>query len=186
MNIGSVLSNDAYPVASRVPHRVLPQLGSGTGLGGLALAALGEKLSVTLSDRNMESVDLCSHNLAQNLPSHASLSKVTTQNLAWSMSSPASKYDAAFACDVVYDLSILPPLMATASLSLKPGKTFVLSHVPRANVDETRAVGKEEEIVSKIKEEGERWGLDLSGEWRSCEDDSEGSILLFLKNNCDI
>ena len=127
---------------------------------------------------------MCSHNLEKNLPAHSSLSGVTAQKLVWSTTSPALSpkyYDAIFACDVVYDLSILPPLLATASSCLKPGKSFVLSHIPRANTNEDRAVGTEEEIKAKIHEEAKRWELQLDGEWRLSSGEQEGSILLLKK-----
>uniref|UniRef100_A0A7S1YS87 Methyltransferase type 11 domain-containing protein n=1 Tax=Ditylum brightwellii TaxID=49249 RepID=A0A7S1YS87_9STRA len=47
-----------------------------------------------------------------------------------------SSYDTVFATDVLYDLSSLSPLFTTASKMLRGGGYFVLSHVPRASVQD--------------------------------------------------
>jgi len=47
----------------------------------------------------------------------------------------ASSQDTVVATDVIYDLSALQPLFETASILVKIGGFFVLSHVPRACID---------------------------------------------------
>ncbi|KAL7526604.1 hypothetical protein ACHAWF_001845 [Thalassiosira exigua] len=47
-----------------------------------------------------------------------------------------ARYDVVFATDVLYDLSSLVPLVTTASELLEEGGYFILSHVPRASIDD--------------------------------------------------
>ena len=75
----------------------------------------------------------------------------------------------------MYDVTILPFLFETIKKSTR--EYFVLSHIPRANVNEERAVGTEDEIRLEIVEEGRRKGVRYLGEWR--REGKEGSVMIF-------
>ena len=56
-------------------------------------------------------------------------------------------YDVVFATDVLYDLASLVPLVVTASELLKEGGYFILSHVPRASIDDEDDIHVNDEVV---------------------------------------
>jgi len=88
---------------------------------------------------------------------------------------------------VIYDLSILPPLLSTASSLLPPTSgTLVLSHVCRSSLP-TKPVGTERELEERIDGEAERWGLRREREATLRQRDGEeregqrGSVLVYRK-----
>ena len=109
--------------------------------------------------------------------------------LAWSTapSPSSSSCSLVLACDVIYDLSILPPLLSTASSLLPPTSgTLVLSHVCRSSLP-TKPVGTERELEERIDGEAERWGLRREREATLRQRDGEeregqrGSVLVYRK-----
>jgi len=112
------------------------ELGAGAGLVGIAMSIGGICADITLTDCNNEALKLCKLNCKTNR-----CPEVKIEHLEWGEGN-ASKlglggaFDTVYATDVLYDLDSLEPLLVTASELLKEGGHFILSHVPRASVDE--------------------------------------------------
>ena len=132
------------------PLRVL-ELGSGTGLGGLALLQHVQQydesspssltnIHVTLTDADPEALALCRRNVAHNEQFFdTTTSAVTVQALTWGQDNDVPQHggmDVILAADVLYDIRLLPALIQTATDSAKHDDsssscTFFLAHVPR-------------------------------------------------------
>lgn len=118
-------------------RRVL-ELGSGTGLSGLAVSKFYETKQIVMTDSSKSSLELCRENCTSN---HVN-GNVTVEELSWGAQlSPEVVFDTVLATDVLYDIQLWEPLLQTAIKSLRGGGAFVLSHVPRAAMPE-RAVGE--------------------------------------------
>lgn len=72
-----------------------------------------------------------------------------------------SSQDTIIATDVLYDLSALKPLMETASLLLKTGGHFVLSHIPRASVEDCELKDITQALEQEIRREASKHNLVL-------------------------
>lgn len=113
---------------------------------------------MVLTDVNEDALDLCRINRDANIRNNQT-ERVHVEKLEWGegnaakvfgrrdeprrSTSPPNKslpstYDVVFATDVLYDLQSLAPLVATASELLEDGGHFILSHVPRADIDADR------------------------------------------------
>jgi hypothetical protein len=135
---------------------------------------------LTLSDGDPATVDLAMENLRLNASLLDPNIFVTCSNLSWSEAAEnTSPLDVVFATDVVYDLSILPPLLCTARKHLKTSGLFILSHIPRANIDHDSAVGSESELVSIITKAALSNNLKLQSNVPATLPHDSGSILVF-------
>lgn len=154
------------------------ELGAGVGLSGLVLSLHCPQLSsLTLSDGDAKTVDLCAHNVASNKTDSPPPFPIDVKRITWPSQNctKEEQHDVTLATDVIYDLSILNPLFSTVKSHAL--KRFVLSHVPRSNVDNRRAIGTEEQIREKILEAGKDHGVEYVGEWR--REGVEGSVMVF-------
>ena len=71
-----------------------------------------------------------------------------------------TSFDVVFATDVLYDLASLVPLVTTAEEKLKEGGYFILSHTPRASIDDN----------------DERYNCDTTDYWQQLE----ASIIIII------
>ncbi|CAB9507334.1 Putative methyltransferase [Seminavis robusta] len=131
--------------------RVL-ELGSGTGLGGLALLKSPavwntRPAHVTFTDNDHEVLSLCRRNCQQNCPSMQESSLVASKDysilhLEWGEIKAgdwngASAFDVVLATDCIYDIGCLDLLLSTATRCLVRTGYFVLAHVPRSCLPDT-------------------------------------------------
>jgi ribosomal protein L11 methylase PrmA len=136
------------------------ELGCGCGIAGLAMLRIVPDIaSLHLTDGDGSAVDLARENYGLNQFSPSSTVVTTFSSLAWSADRKelppclAGSADVVVACDVVYDVSILPLLFETAAhVVTADGKgIFILSHICRSCFG-SRAVGTEEELEEHITE----------------------------------
>jgi len=119
------------------------ELGAGAGLVGIAMSIRGVCSDITLTDCNDEALKLIKLNCQSN-----GCPEVKIERLEWGEGN-ASKlglggsFETVYATDVLYDLDSLEPLLATASELLEERGHFILSHVPRASIDEGHPVGSD-------------------------------------------
>eukprot|EP00980_Cylindrotheca_fusiformis_P005902 scaffold1242_cov123-Cylindrotheca_fusiformis.AAC.11 len=122
------------PTESLQPYftnkRIL-ELGSGTGLAGIAISRLFFPKELVLTDSSSSALELCRHNCGIN-----NLDSANVQPLTWGASFLSTIFDTVFATDVLYDIEAWVPLLKTAYLSLGKDGIFILSHVPRAVLPE--------------------------------------------------
>eukprot|EP00977_Amphora_coffeiformis_P013137 scaffold3400_cov169-Amphora_coffeaeformis.AAC.1 len=119
------------------------ELGSGTGLGGLALLrhvpqnTIDEQppCHVTLTDADPEALDLCRRNAILN----GVKACTTVRPLTWGTSIDdvpielRGTMDVVLAADILYDIRMVPAIRQTALTCCKPHTgVFYLAHVPRA------------------------------------------------------
>jgi len=175
-------------------NRTVIELGAGSGIGGLGLLRTLEPATVeslAITDGDASAVDLSRENFLLNFqtPDAHAPSRATFSRLQWSVDPPADSpsarplVDTVFACDVVYDVSILPPLFATAARLLKPSGVFALSHICRSTFN-GRPVGSEEELEAHIQEVAASFSFSATDPIlrQTTNDDYErGSVLLFRK-----
>ena len=118
--------------AARPRARVALELGAGPGLPGLLLAALGAVERVVLTDAVPATLDNLRGNVAR-LPAEAQ-ARCAVCHLNWFTppQATAGEFDSVellLAADVVYEPSLVPPLLATirALLDANPGCTTLLA-----------------------------------------------------------
>lgn len=141
------------------------ELGAGTGVSSLSVAIAGtrdENLQVsqiTLTDNDTNVLSLCKVNCEVNLQDNISYEVI---NLEWGNESITYKMnpqDTVIATDVIYDIHAVKLLCQTASHILKDGGYFVLSHVPRASVDNAPDYSTKEVLEHFIIEEAAKHSL---------------------------
>ena len=125
------------------------ELGSGTGLGGLALwhyvllqCNRHKSIHVSLTDADPEALALCRRNVAHNAHlhdnNHADDGLVAVEALVWGEPVPTHLQHAMhviLAADILYDIRLLPAICKSATDVARHddnGATFYLAHVPRA------------------------------------------------------
>mmetsp|Transcript_29391 Transcript_29391/g.70681 ORF Transcript_29391/g.70681 Transcript_29391/m.70681 type:complete len:279 (+) Transcript_29391:133-969(+) len=120
--------------------RSILELGSGTGLAGIAIAKLFEVKELILTDASDSALELCRHNCTLNDGS----TTIGVEELSWGESLSTCKeeskeqttsrtFDTVLATDVLYDIAAWEPLLVTASKSLKAvDGVLLVSHIPRA------------------------------------------------------
>ena len=90
-------------------------------------------------------------------------------------------YGTVFATDVLYDLASLVPLVTSASEMLKDDGYFILSHVPRASIDENdHETDYWQRLETTIIKEASRVGLVLVS-FPPLDDDSNSEVIEELK-----
>jgi SAM-dependent methyltransferase len=169
-----LLALPSSPLPAFFRGRRVLELGSGSGFGGLGTLLVlggGGPAALVMSDADEGAVALSLENYA--LGSFPAAAAVRAEALCWTVEAPpaaaggGATFETVLACDVVYDVSILPPLFATARRCLnKPGGVFVLSHVCRSCFG-GRAVGREAELEAHIAEVARASGF--------AHDDREGA-----------
>lgn len=123
--------------------RSILELGSGTGLAGIAIAKLFHVTELVLTDASNSALDLCRYNCTLNNVD----TRVDVEELIWGSSlsrdNEESKgetiskiFDTVFATDVLYDIAAWEPLLMTAAMSLKAKGALLVSHIPRAALPE--------------------------------------------------
>jgi len=142
--LAALQTNEITLPPSSTMIRVL-ELGSGTGLGGLATLKHFSKIMdndnhgssachVTLTDADPDALDLCRRNAVLNGVD----SRTTVQPLTWGDTDDLSvglrgTMDIVLAADILYDIRMLPSIRQTALACCKTNAgIFYLSHVPRA------------------------------------------------------
>jgi ribosomal protein L11 methylase PrmA len=110
------------------------ELGSGTGIGGIALLLAGASSApsfLSFTDADPNALALCQRNCESNLDKD----QYQVEEVAWGRQLPPSvspkSFDVVVAADVLYDIGVLPILFTTAKDCLTDGGRFVLAHVPR-------------------------------------------------------
>lgn len=138
------------------------ELGSGTGIGGLAVAKMSTPSSVVrsvlLTDADPEALALCQRNIEHNNLQQ----RVSTCQLAWGEALSEElegNFQTVLATDVLYDIGLLPKLLKTAHDCLSSSSSnvyFILSHVPRAcyNSENPPVESLEDLIVDSAKAHG--------------------------------
>ena len=122
-------------------NRSILELGSGTGLVGIAIAKLFKVKELVLTDASGSALELCRYNCTLN----DGIMDIGVEELTWGESlstckeetskeqSTSRTFDTVLATDVLYDLAAWEPLLLTAYKSLKPDDgVLIVSHVPRA------------------------------------------------------
>jgi len=149
------------------------------------------------TDANDDALELCRINRDANM-ANAGKECIYVKKLQWGKGNAFESlscqdeslpptYDTVFATDVLYDLQSLAPLMATASELLKEGGHFVLSHVPRASIDDDNDSAGEggdfwQRLESIIIGEASRVNLQLAS-FASIEDDFAACIPDNIRQN---
>ena len=154
-----------------ITSKKILEMGAGTGVSGLSILLSDENTPthVTFSDFDPAALDLCRQNCELNVIDKA---RYRIRQLSWgSEQLPGDVgpewYDTIIATDVLYDIASLPPLMLTASSLLKGRGYFILSHVPRASVQDISrkrcgsAVASVEVLTKLIVEEASKYHLCL-------------------------
>ena len=167
--------NDMQKYWSKVRHTIFTpnchaiELGAGTGMSGLSLMLTPTRPSLLIqTDNNDDALELCrmNHdandvrcdddvhvkklewgkgNAAKLFGSRPKEMGTSQYALHMTKSLPAT-YDVVFATDVLYDISSLAPLLVTASDLLVKNGYFILSHVPRASIDDDNNESRSEEV----------------------------------------
>lgn len=122
------------------------ELGSGTGLAGLAVLhyiSPGVSLDMVLTDNSTSALELCQANCERNKLPNDSESKIRVEPLEWgrTLINGEAIFDVIIATDVIYDLASWVPLLETARGSLRVGGYILLAHVPRAALKEDEFQG---------------------------------------------
>lgn len=142
-------------------NKKICELGAGTGASLIAIGLAGtvcehvKPKSIMLTDNDPVVLSLCEKNCITNFNDDVEV-KFQVCALDWGKDNLekimresdddddngrrrkqiyASSQDTVVATDVIYDLSALQPLFETASILVKTGGSFVLSHVPRACIE---------------------------------------------------
>jgi len=172
-------SSSSSPQGNR---RRLLELGSGTGLSGLAVwKRYSNYKHVVLTDQSPSALELCRLNRVRN----QGTDDVLVEALEWgNVLKHEDLFDTILATDVLYDMASWKPLLKTVSDSLSPNGYFLLSHVPRSALPEHFAGTYEEYLIQTATDfilEKEVYPCDVSCEgWESFQE-SGASLLIFRK-----
>ena len=170
------------------PHCQVIELGSGTGMSSLSLILMSERSNeedtddftdeksiykgpslLVQTDNNDDALELCRINRDANRDKINRNCDVHVEKLEWGKdtttmldrASLPTTYHTVLATDVLYDLSSLVPLLTSAFELLKEDGYFILSHVPRAYIDEDEN-DSETTLETIIIKEAFKVGLDLA------------------------
>lgn len=180
-------------------NRKVLELGSGTGLSGIAVSKYFSTKSLVLTDFSDSVLDLCRSNVARNQDEgvikdvNSSTCCIQVAELTWgeSLADSDSKFDTVFATDVLYDIQSWVPLLQTVVKSLRNEGIFLLSHVPRAALPEGEDRSLEEYLIYHAKsynlhQVSTLRPSDLSDKFDVDMEETGASIFVFLKKKGDI
>lgn len=168
------------------------ELGSGTGMAGIAVAMSCVPVAVCLTDASDSALDLCRRNCTRN---DAREDIVTVKKLCWGGTlqdygdGESDPFDTVLATDVLYDFESWGPLLASARDSLRENGTLILSHVPRAaqpeKIEGQTQTTIEELLVQQALDSGfvlisTMQPADLAIDVARCEDMKDVGAALFL------
>lgn len=146
------------------------EVGSGTGFGGIALLMLCDHADcapskLVLTDSNQSALALCRQNYELNF-NHDE--RITIRFLDWNDDGEDSLeiFDTILGTDLIYDVSVLIPLMDTVSKYLADNGVFLLSHIPRASLPGECKIASMEAMENHIVQEAIKYGLHLSATLR--------------------
>jgi len=169
------------------PNCELIELGSGTGMSSLSLMSMATRSNeedtdesnaaniykgpslLVQTDNNDDALELCRINRDANRDKINRNCDVHVEKLEWGKdtttmldrASLPTTYHTVLATDVLYDLSSLVPLLTSAFELLREDGYFILSHVPRAYIDEDEN-DSETTLETIIIKEAFKVGLDLA------------------------
>ena len=179
----------------------LMELGSGTGMSSLSLLSMSTRSNeedtdksdaansiskspslLVQTDVNDDALELCRINRDANKDKIRRCA-VHVEKLEWGKDTTTilnkanlpTTYHTVLATDVLYDLSSLVPLLTSAFELLKEDGYFILSHVPRAYMDEDEN-DSETTLETIIIKEAFKVGLDLAA--YPCEEKDIGEEII--------
>lgn len=103
------------------PNATLLELGSGTGITGIMLGAMGNK--VTLTDYDDNALALLKKNAA-----HNKLENVQVQKLDWLHPTIKETYDIIFGAEIIYKEAFIEPVFELLKKYLKSDGTVFIAH----------------------------------------------------------
>lgn len=165
--MGALFFAQAFPSFKRslFQNRRVMELGSGTGFGGIALFVLSQQAKCTpkelvLTDADPTALDLCRWNCDINTKCD---DRITVRCLDWSDGefSSGGMFDTIIGTDVVYDVSVVIPLLSTVSACLSIDGMFMLSHIPRASLPGMSKIASTAEMENYITEAASKYSLRL-------------------------
>ena len=164
--MGALLFLHALPlVQPYLLDRHVLELGSGTGMVGLAVWKCCSPKSIWLTDASMDALHLCQINYERNRNDEDPTDKAANiplhiQPLIWGSKHTLTSnkgdtlqisIDTVVATDVLYDIDVLRPLLETAWNVLNGhGGIFILSHVPRAALPSTWSDAHDDASMSSL------------------------------------
>lgn len=139
-------------VKSLVAHdKTVLELGSGTGFSGISVMKLCRPSRLVLTDGDDGSVKLCRDNCDLN-----QLNSIVVCRLDWSDSQLDETFDTIIATDVIYDASLVGPLLSAVERHLSRDGTFLLSHIPRASLPRESKIATAAEMEAHIEAEAQK------------------------------
>lgn len=126
--------------SKQLPHRCI-ELGSGTGIAGIAMAKYFGPTTISkfvLTDNSQSALALCKLNCQRN---DVGFQNMHVQRLEWGNAMKCDEegegalsngFDIVLATDVIYDIGAWLPLLETANSCLTAGGHLIVAHVPRA------------------------------------------------------
>jgi predicted O-methyltransferase YrrM len=176
------------------------EVGSGTGFGGIALLMLCDHADcaptkLVLTDSNRSALELCRQNCELNF-NHDE--RITIRYLDWNDDGPNSveMFDTMLGTDLIYDVSVLIPLLSTVSKYLTKNGVLILSHIPRASLPGESKIASTEEMEKHILHQAIKYRLRLTDTLRPLDlpriakdrlgdllsmQDAGAALLLFVK-----
>lgn len=177
------------------------ELGSGTGIGGLAVMLTDvdkehRPSHVCFTDNDPAVLELCQRNCDLN---HLSKESYTIQELTWGEETDdeIELFDIALATDVLYDVDLIEPLFTTVARTIPLEGIFILSHIPRACYNEGNPPEAIKDLEKYIVDQASIHGFCLHHiirppsedelspeilEWCSRGALRQGAILVFRRN----
>eukprot|EP00979_Chaetoceros_neogracilis_P014781 scaffold4897_cov272-Chaetoceros_neogracile.AAC.3 len=142
------------------------ELGSGTGIGGLAVmlsnANEQQKPShVCFTDNDPAVLKVCKRNCDLN---HLPEDTYTIEELTWGHEETSDQmelFDIALATDVLYDVDLIEPLFTSVARMISSEGLFILSHIPRACYNEGNPPEAVEDLEKYIIDQAAVYGFCL-------------------------
>ena len=165
--MGALFFAQAFPLFKKsfFANRRVMELGSGTGFSGIALFVLSKQANcspkeLVLTDADPTALKLCRLNCDINV---AFDERIVVRSLEWSDCEfcDCEMFDTIVGTDIVYDVSVVMPLLSTVSASLLIGGTFILSHIPRASLPGASKIASTGEMEKYISDAASSYSLRL-------------------------